>query len=136
MSDPEEYRRHYKNKGISTMRYTLLKTFRFEAAHQLPHAGDGHKCTTVHGHNYKVQVELGGKILEEPEGWIVDFADIDAAWEHAVMCHLDHKLLNEVVPNPTAELLAHWIFNRLCNLIPVGKVTVWENDDSGASYQP
>ena len=44
----------------------------------------------------------------------MDFADIAAAWE-PVHAALDHRHLNDVpgLENPTSEILAMWIWERL-----------------------
>ena len=118
------------------MPHTLIKTFRFEAAHMLPNAGDGHKCTSVHGHNYRVELVLQGKLAKH-EGWVVDFAEVEDAWTHACFSQLDHQLLNSVIANPTAENLAEWIYEHMHQVvIGLRQVTVWENDDSAACYKP
>ena len=36
----------------------LTKEFRFEAAHCLPNTPEGHKCRRLHGHSFKVTVEV------------------------------------------------------------------------------
>jgi 6-pyruvoyltetrahydropterin/6-carboxytetrahydropterin synthase len=91
----------------------IRKDFRFEAAHRLPNTPDGHKCFRLHGHSFRISVVVRGPV-DPHRGWIVDFADVKSAWDplHAV---LDHNFLNEVdgLENPTSEVLAAWIFQRL-----------------------
>jgi len=90
----------------------ISKTFRFESAHSLPNVPADHKCGRVHGHSYAVTVRVRGEV-DPHSGWICDFAELSAAWQplHAL---LDHRLLNDVdgLPNPTSELLAHFIAAR------------------------
>ena len=92
---------------------TIERTFTFESAHRLPHVPEGHKCARLHGHSFRVTVVVEGA-LDETLGWIVDFADLQAAWDplHDI---LDHRYLNEIegLENPTSEVLAHWICDRL-----------------------
>jgi 6-pyruvoyltetrahydropterin/6-carboxytetrahydropterin synthase len=38
----------------------LAKTYRFEAAHWLPHVPEGHKCGRPHGHSYEISVHVAG----------------------------------------------------------------------------
>ena len=47
-------------------------------------------------------------------GWIMDFADIKAAFK-PLLEQLDHHYLNEIegLENPTSENLARWIWERL-----------------------
>ena len=119
--------------------YTLHKSFTFEAAHHLPALGGNHKCMTVHGHNYRVQIEIQAPELAEPEGWIMDFGELSELWQHTVHHLLDHSLINNQVWQPTAENLARWIFEQLISHISeparLVRVTVWENPECGASYQ-
>jgi len=113
----------------------LTVEYEFEAAHYLPHVPVGHKCGRVHGHNYSVVLTLRGPV-KKPQSWVIDFADVDAAWGSLVFEKLDHQKLNDVVglENPTAELLAWWIYWRLRDRLPVVKVTVWETRRYSASY--
>lgn len=90
--------------------------FGFEAAHSLPQVPAGHPCHRVHGHSYRVRVEVAGPI--DPRlGWVVDFADLQARW-NTIHAELDHRLLNEIpgLANPTCEALAGWIWERMPGL--------------------
>lgn len=114
----------------------IFKEFTFEAAHRLPDVPEGHKCARLHGHSYRVEVRVGGEVGEET-GWIMDFADVSAAWKplHSV---LDHYYLNEVpgLENPTSENLAQWIWERLApELSGLAEVVVRETCTSGCSYR-
>lgn len=114
----------------------IFREFTFEAAHRLPNVPEDHKCARLHGHSYRVEVRVGGEIGEE-SGWVVDFADIKAAFKplHAV---LDHHYLNEVpgLENPTSEVLAKWIWDRLQPALPgLVEVIVRETCTSGCSYR-
>ena len=118
------------------MRTEIIRNFRFEAAHRLPNVPEGHKCARLHGHSYRVSVAVGGAV-DERLGWIIDFAEVDESWRplHAI---LDHHYLNEVegLENPTAELLARWIYERL-ELPPrahLVSVTVHETCTAGAVF--
>ncbi|HMA37755.1 MAG TPA: 6-carboxytetrahydropterin synthase QueD [Chloroflexia bacterium] len=94
----------------------LTKTFRFEAAHQLPgHLG---KCARPHGHSYQLEVTLRGPIKDAPgapdHGMVMDFGDLAALVKATVIERLDHYDLNEVTGlHTTAENLAHWIWDTL-----------------------
>lgn len=86
---------------------------RFEAAHRLPHVPDGHKCARLHGHSFHVTVTVKGAV-DERMGWLLDYSDIRAYLE-PVRQRLDHYYLNEIegLENPTSEVLARWIWDRL-----------------------
>lgn len=118
------------------MQAEVIKTFRFEAAHTLPHAPAGHKCRNVHGHSYRVDVHITGPV-DAQTGWVLDFADIARAVA-PILAELDHHMLNEVkgLPNPTSELVARFLFDRIAPLLPgLLAVTVWESDTSRATYR-
>jgi 6-pyruvoyltetrahydropterin/6-carboxytetrahydropterin synthase len=91
----------------------LVKTFTFEAAHRLPTFPEGHKCRRLHGHSYRVDVVVAGEV-DPAQGYLVDFGDVRAACE-PLRQRLDHYYLNEIegLENPTAEMLAAWIWQRL-----------------------
>jgi 6-pyruvoyltetrahydropterin/6-carboxytetrahydropterin synthase len=91
----------------------LSRTFGFEAAHLLPNVPDGHKCRRLHGHSYRVTVTVAGEV-DALAGWVVDFAELEDAWRPLHEA-LDHRYLNDVegLDNPTSELLAMWIWERL-----------------------
>jgi 6-pyruvoyltetrahydropterin/6-carboxytetrahydropterin synthase len=114
----------------------IFKQFRFEAAHRLPHVPPEHKCARLHGHSFTVEIHVRGPVGER-SGWVVDFADIAAAWQplHAV---LDHYYLNEIpgLENPTSELLARWIWRRILPALPLlSQVVVRETCTSGCVYR-
>ena len=100
------------------MSFEISRKFRFEAAHRLPHAPEGHKCRRLHGHSFEVTVTVVGP-LREAEGWVCDFADLATAWG-PLYEELDHTYLNEIpgLENPTSELLAGWIWERLATALP------------------
>lgn len=95
------------------MRTTIEKDFRLEAAHFLPNVPEGHKCRRMHGHSFVVTVTVSGEV-DPAVGWIVDFADLTAAWQ-SLHDLLDHRVLNDVagLENPTSERLAAFIAERL-----------------------
>lgn len=97
----------------------LRRTFQFEAAHRLPHVPSGHKCARLHGHSFRVEVVVEGP-LDPHLGWVMDYADIKAAFA-PLFQQLDHHYLNEIsgLENPTSELLAKWIWERLRPDLPL-----------------
>lgn len=118
------------------MNVRLVKRYRFEAAHQLMNVGDGHPCGRVHGHSYVVELCLAGPV-DPQSGWLVDFADVDAAWK-GVHDLVDHQFLNDLpgIGNTTCENLCRWIWNELFDRLPMlARVTVWETEDARCEYE-
>lgn len=113
----------------------IFREFTFEAAHRLPHVPDGHKCARLHGHSYKVAVHVTGPVQDDT-GWVMDFGDLKRAFK-PLLEQLDHYYLNEVpgLENPTSEVLARWIWDRLVSELPLSAVTVRETCTSGCIYR-
>ncbi len=101
------------------MRVELTKEFRFEAAHRLPHVPPGHKCGRLHGHSFLFEVTVAGE-ADPKSGWLVDYGEIKKA-AASLVDRLDHWHLNEIegLENPTSEILAKWIFDRLKPALPL-----------------
>jgi 6-pyruvoyltetrahydropterin/6-carboxytetrahydropterin synthase len=101
------------------MRTRIHREYRFEAAHFLPRVPEGHKCARMHGHSYLVIVVVEGEI-DPVQGWVMDFGDMD---QHVLplVNALDHRVLNEMegLVNPTSELLAVWMWDRLKPSLPL-----------------
>ena len=118
------------------MRTRLERTFRFEAAHFLPRVPEGHKCSRMHGHSYQVAVVIEGEI--DPNlGWLIDFAEIDEKVSPLIR-QLDHHVLNEIegLSNPTSELLAVWLWQRLAPMLTgLVEVVVSETPTSRCVYR-
>ena len=113
----------------------IFREFTFEAAHRLPNLPDGHKCARLHGHSYRFEVHVSGEV-DPAMGWLMDFAEIKAAVKPLV-AQLDHYYLNEVpgLENPTSEVLAKWIWDRLADKLPLSVVMVRETCTSGCVYR-
>lgn len=108
------------------MRTSVTRTFRFEAAHQLPwHEG---KCRHLHGHSYRLDVTVTGPVTDQ--GVVLDFADLKAVVRREVVERFDHRYLNDLLDNPTAELLAAEIWKSIeAADLPVTRVRLWETAD-------
>ena len=114
----------------------IFREFTFEAAHRLPHVVEGHKCARLHGHSYRVVVHVAGEV-DETLGWVMDFGDVKSAFK-PIEAQLDHYYLNDIagLENPTSEILARWIWERLLpNLPQLTAVTVRETCTSGCTYR-
>ena len=119
--------------------YELKIITEFSAAHNLRNFRG--KCEALHGHNWKVEVVLSGKNLDD-SGVVLDFAEIKAATSE-IMSEIDHRYLNDLPffmeNNPSSENIARYIFHRLQEKIDndrvrIRRVTAWESQDACASY--
>lgn len=117
--------------------YTVRVERTICAAHALEIAG---KRETLHGHNWRVEVALGGTSLDG-DGLLVDFH----AMEHhldAVLAPFANRSFNDVAPfdriNPSAELIAQFIATSMGHRVPRGvrvlSATVTEAPGCAATY--
>lgn len=113
----------------------ISQAFRFEAAHRLPNVPKTHRCHRLHGHSYRVEVQLDGPVNPQT-GFVVDFFDLEEAFAK-ITAALDHRCLNEVagLENPTAENIAVWVWDRLrADLPDLSSVRVYETIECWAEY--
>lgn len=113
--------------------WIVTKEFEFEAAHALPHLQEGHKCRNLHGHSYKLTVEISGETDER--GFVIDYAEI-AEVVNPIIKSLDHQNLNEVFEfKTTSENLAKWLFIKIRESIPgISRVILKETSGTSAVY--
>ncbi len=103
---------------------------KFSSAHRLPcYDGD---CSNLHGHTWLVVFEIEGPLGQN--GMIYDFKLLKAMLKDALP---DHKYLNDLLPNPTAENLCQYLFDNISALLGQKNLTlktleVWENEDAAA----
>jgi 6-pyruvoyltetrahydropterin/6-carboxytetrahydropterin synthase len=119
------------------MAHRITKRFSFDSAHWLPNVPEGHKCGRLHGHTYTVEIALEGE-LDAEMGWIVDFGEIKTAFK-PLEAQLDHFCLNDIegLENPTAEVMARWLYERMKPLLPqLADITVRETANTSAVYRP
>ncbi len=111
----------------------IRKQFKFEAAHVLPHHLG--KCARLHGHSYRVEVALDGPLQDDGpgRGMVVDFDLLARVVRAGVIGELDHRSLNDILPNPTCENVAVWIWHRLAPEFPaLSEIVLWETATSCA----
>ncbi len=132
----QELRIEHQHAGTAMKATTeIFKEFTFEAAHRLPFVPEGHKCSRLHGHSFRVEIHVGGEV-DRQTGWIMDFADIKSAFQ-PLYDRLDHHYLNEIegLDNPTSENVAAWIWERLEPTLPeLTTVVVRETCTSACIY--
>jgi 6-pyruvoyltetrahydropterin/6-carboxytetrahydropterin synthase len=117
----------------------VCRIFRFQSAHRLPfHEG---KCRYLHGHEWKLEVEVTGlPQTEGPEaGMIMDFKRLDHMVDALVIDKYDHRFLNDILENPTAEVMIYAIMVDLeSSLESVGisltRLRLWESENSYAEW--
>lgn len=119
--------------------YTLKVLTEFASAHTL--RGYDGPCRRMHGHNWKVEVEVNTSSLDE-SGMGLDFKVIKTA-AREIGDRLDHQYLNDIDPfdrlNPTAENIAAYFFQELSEKlnnkrVSVHSVTLWETDRACVRY--
>lgn len=105
----------------------LSRTIHFNAAHRLfrrDRSDEWNRATygaasnpAGYGHNYALEVAVAGE--PDPEsGMVLNLVDLDRILKEEVDRPLDHRNLNEEIPEfrdvvPTAENLARWIRDRV-----------------------
>ncbi len=130
--------------------YRVIRDIRFNYGHRLlDYSG---KCAHLHGHNARVWVELSSEKLDT-DGMVMDFYKIRDTIGSWIEETFDHKMIlaekDPLAPvlqemgepvvlmkeNPTAEVLARWIFQEARKRrLPVSRVTLWETDGNAAVY--
>lgn len=132
--------------------FTIRKEFSFCAGHYLKGLPTEHPCNRVHGHNYKVIVELQSKHMNDA-GMVVDYRRLNCLKEYLDK-EYDHRMLNDrteyygTTPtnSPTAENIARMLFYFFAKILKDMNVTnddvvlksviVKETDKTSATYTP
>ncbi len=114
----------------------LIKEFEFDAAHNLVHYHG--KCENLHGHTYKLVVKLEGE--PDEEGMVFDFVQLKELVNEKIIDKFDHAYLNNIIPQPTAENIAAYVWDNLIDDINrdncrLHEVQVWETKTSGIVYR-
>lgn len=101
------------------------------------------KCNNPngHGHNYKIEVTVKGKINQKT-GMLINIQDLKTAINRSVMDVLDHKNLDKDIPYfknmaSTTENVAVFIWDSLLNELPLGilhKIQIYETDKNVVTY--
>ena len=119
--------------------YTLKIVTDFASAHTL--RGYPGACSRMHGHNWKVEVEVAARHLDEV-GMGLDFKAIKRVTKD-VADELDHQYLNDLAPfrevNPTAENIAAYLYREISarlndTRVQVAAVTLWETERACVRY--
>lgn len=113
----------------------LKQEFAFDSAHRLERYRG--KCERLHGHTYRMIVTLDGR--PDDEGMIEDFGEVKRVVNERVVSVLDHSCINDTIPQPTAENIARWAFERIDDdlrgeLYELASVEVFETARSSAVF--
>ena len=129
----------------------LTQCFEFSASHRLHVAALSDeenrrvfgKCNNPngHGHNYQVEISVGGKI-DEKSGAVMALPELESLVKREVIDRFDHKHLNTDTPefgsrNPSVENIAAVVWEILEPKLAPGKlrrVRVWETAKTFAEY--
>lgn len=137
--------------------FKIAKEFSFDMAHML----DGHdgKCQNLHGHTYKLQVEVTGNLHLDgaKRGMVMDYSDLKAMVKQHILDPMDHAFIYDLqseketkvaqllmdldskvygIPSrTTAEEMAKYMFEKLANVgLPVSLIRLWETPTSYCEY--
>ena len=119
----------YCGVSIEQGRVLSWRRFTFEAAHYLPNVPAGHQCGRMHGHSFSVVLWAE---LEAPNA----AQQLAQHWQ-PLHTQLHRQCLNQLdgLPNPTSELLAQWLWQRLQpNLPQLRRVSVHETHSAGCHF--
>jgi 6-pyruvoyltetrahydropterin/6-carboxytetrahydropterin synthase len=128
--------------AVKSAAYEVIVQQEFSSAHALRHYHG--KTEPLHGHNFRVEVVLRGKRLQNKVKYLVDFVELQRALQ-AIVKPMDHVNLNDYPPfdreNPSAENLAAYIGTQLAQRwkaagVRIASVTVWETPFQAARYLP
>ncbi|MHA1867546.1 MAG: 6-pyruvoyl trahydropterin synthase family protein [Candidatus Heimdallarchaeaceae archaeon] len=136
--------------------YSITKEFTFEAAHKLNLDYES-ECSSLHGHSYRVQIEIHARKLNR-NGMIIDFKELNCIkeyvnenWDHATIIskndpeierfkkEISMKISIFPYKNVTAELMAKhlWLISTnminkkiKCKII----VRIWETAKNSATF--
>ena len=114
--------------------FTLKYKTEISSAHQLPNAYN-EKCHNLHGHTYKVLVEIKTPVLVND--MVIDFKLLKDRIDY-----FDHKNLNDLITMPTTERLAETLYYIILVAVTEAeiknakvKITVFESDKSSITYE-
>jgi 6-pyruvoyltetrahydropterin/6-carboxytetrahydropterin synthase len=111
----------------------ITRKFGFEAAHRLPRYQG--PCFNPHGHSYRLRVSLDMPI-DRQTGMSYDFVDLDRVVRERVLKRLDHRDINELIENPTAEHIVLWIWSELKGHVPgLCELRLAETEDCWVTYR-
>jgi len=109
---------------------TVTKIFEFAASHFLTKYHG--KCENLHGHNYRLEVTVIGEMGEDD--LVFDFVELKNVVKGKIIKELDHTHLNERFDNPSAEVIAIWIWDQLDSDLDLYEIKLWETSTCFVTY--
>ena len=117
--------------------FTISKTWRFSASHQILTLETGHPCRRLHGHNYEITFRFSRGELDE-HGFVVDFTQLHKTIGFWVDKVLDHRHLNDVpgIGTISSEGIAIYAYSQWALHLPsLIAVRVSEGGSTWAEYE-
>ncbi|XP_034750810.1 6-pyruvoyl tetrahydrobiopterin synthase [Etheostoma cragini] len=142
----------YGSNGAAERIGHITRAQSFSACHRLHsiHLSDEEnkrvygKCNNPngHGHNYKVEVTVRGKI-DSLTGMVMNLTDLKRCIEEVIMVPLDHKNLDKDVPYfasvvSTTENVAVYIWDNMVKVLPSNllyEIKIHETDNNVVVYR-
>lgn len=127
----------------------------------MAHMLDGHdgKCQNLHGHTYKLQVEISGELHQNgvKRGMVMDYSYLKTIVKTYILEPMDHAFIYDLhneresrvaqllidlkskvyaIPSrTTAEEMAKYMFEKLEKIgLPVSLIHLWETPTSYCEY--
>lgn len=97
----------------------LTRIVEFNATHRLGTPETFGKAATEHGHRYQCRVTVAGTVEPARKG-LMDLKALDALIEREIRTPFEGTSLNELLPLPTGEALAVYVWKRLVGELPAG----------------
>ncbi|MEM6258069.1 MAG: 6-carboxytetrahydropterin synthase [Planctomycetota bacterium] len=130
----------------------MRQQYEFSAAHRLhvPTLSDEEnratfgKCNNPAGHGHNYRVEVAARCPIDEHGHTISPAELDAIVDQEAIEKLDHKHLNEDVPeftelNPSVEHIVKVVWQMLDGKLPgnatLDEVKVWETGKTVCAYR-
>ena len=136
--------------------FTVTKSFKIPIGHRLSkHKG---RCSSIHGHNIKIDVEIQREKLNKND-MVIDFYDLKRIanetidnWDHAMLLNQfdnvsagypSQRMITVTCGDPTSENMCFILYNIMYDKfiahdeeLKLKSITIWESDESYAKFEP
>lgn len=86
-----------------------------------------------HSHDFKYKIFLKGPLNKE--GFLVDFREVEKLL-NIINADLENKILNDIIPPATTEILAIYLFKEIKKTFPqICRIELNEKENYGAIYE-
>lgn len=116
----------------------ITRQFTFSAAHYLTNYHGA--CERLHGHTYRLAVTVEGPV--QKDGLVIDFIALKEIVEKKVLSKVDHRDLNDIFENPSAENISVWVWKSLKNIgkdtgtkVKLIEIKLYEGDNTFVTYE-